>query len=107
MHLSREVIVVRNTGKYTIADLMIEVGGISRTLHVIGLGLAHFVALKLLRKALIEDMFLINHQKEDDKDAQGSTPKLSPDTSKSPSPRQDPDLGPDSGQLVEEGAASV
>ena len=38
---------------------MISIGGISRSLHVIGMVLANFVALKLLRKALIEDMFLV------------------------------------------------
>ena len=50
---------VKNAARYTLADLFIALGGISRSFHVIATAVAQFVAIKMLRKALIEDIFMV------------------------------------------------
>ena len=56
--LSQNAYIVHNFETYTLADFMIAIGGLSRTVYFIGMFAAHFVAQMLYKKALIQDMFL-------------------------------------------------
>lgn len=47
----------------TVADLLVAVGGISRSFYIIGMVCAHFVAKLLYKKALIEDLFMLQKPK--------------------------------------------
>ena len=56
--LSENASVMQSQERYTLADFMIAIGGLSRTVYFIGMFAAHFVAQMLYKKALIQDMFL-------------------------------------------------
>ena len=50
---------VYNLSGYGITEWMIDIGGISRSLYFGGMILAHFVALRLYKAALIEDIYMV------------------------------------------------
>ena len=56
--LSQSAYIVQSFETYTLADFMVAIGGLSRTVYFIGMFAAHFVAQMLYKKALIQDMFL-------------------------------------------------
>ena len=51
---------------FNFADLLIALGGISRSFYIIGLVCSHTVASMLYRKALIEDMFMFQKPSKDE-----------------------------------------
>ncbi len=55
--------VYQNPNMKTVADLLVAVGGISRSFYIIGMVCAHFVAKLLYKKALIEDLFMLQKPK--------------------------------------------
>ena len=44
---------------YTLTDLLIDIGGISRAVVTIGLFLTHFAALHLFKAALVQNLFMM------------------------------------------------
>ena len=44
---------------YSLADWLIDVGGISRAIYIGGLVAAHFIALRMYKTALINDIFMV------------------------------------------------
>lgn len=66
IELSQEAYVVESLKTFKLADLLIALGGISRSFYIFGLVCSHFVAKMLYRKALIEDMFMFQKPPKDD-----------------------------------------
>ena len=44
---------------YSLADWLIDIGGISRAIYIGGLVAAHFIALRMYKAALIQDIFMV------------------------------------------------
>lgn len=55
--------VYQNPNMKTVADLLVAVGGISRSFYIIGMVCAHFVAKLLYKRALIEELFMLQKPK--------------------------------------------
>ena len=51
--LSSECLVLQSHTSYTFADLLVALGGISRSLYILGMVCAHIVAQILFKRALI------------------------------------------------------
>ena len=47
---------------YSLADWLIDMGGISRAIYFAGLVAAHFIALRLYKAALIQDIFMFQQK---------------------------------------------
>lgn len=58
IQLSQDAHVVQNFKNYSLADLLVELGGMSRSFYFIGMFCAHFVSKMIYRKSLIEDLFM-------------------------------------------------
>ena len=56
--LSENAEVVQAFDNYTFIDLLIALGGISRSFYIMGMVCAHSVAKLLYRKALMENLFM-------------------------------------------------
>ena len=56
--LSKDAYVIQNLYSFTLTNLLIDLGGISRSFYILGMVCAHFVSKVLYRKALIEDLFM-------------------------------------------------
>ena len=56
--LSKDAFVVQNLKSFTLADLLIALGGISRSFYLMGMVCATFASKILYKKALIEDLFM-------------------------------------------------
>lgn len=57
MELSKQTTTIEQS-VYTMTDLLIDIGGISRAIVVSGLFLTHFAAFNLYKAALIEALFM-------------------------------------------------
>ena len=58
MELSKNTIKIEQ-GVYTLTDLAVEIGGLSRAVYAAGLIFAHYVALQLYRTAVVKDLFMV------------------------------------------------
>lgn len=47
---------------YTLTDLLIDIGGISRAIVISGLVLTHFVAKNLYKAALVQELFMVQER---------------------------------------------
>ena len=47
---------------YTLTDLLIDIGGISRAVVTIGLFLTHFTALHLFKASLVQNLFMMQQE---------------------------------------------
>ena len=56
--LSSNAYIVQSLKTYTMADILVVLGGMSRSLYVIGLVCSHFVAKIEFRRQLISELFL-------------------------------------------------
>ena len=57
---------------YSLADWLIDIGGISRAIYIGGLVAAHFIAQRMYKAALIQDIFMV-HDQNNHQSSQSST----------------------------------